>query len=65
MFSDGDQLRDETLLVVAADNGLNKEEVSSYINDKNVLAGIVEKAAQWSSQGITGRIAAIHINMFY
>ncbi|XP_060083162.1 uncharacterized protein LOC132562437 [Ylistrum balloti] len=53
-FTDGDVLGEETLLGVADEAGLDRSEVSSYLNDKDTLRKVFTTATQWSSQGISG-----------
>ncbi|XP_033760960.1 uncharacterized protein LOC117342811 [Pecten maximus] len=53
-FTDGDILGEETLLGVADEVGLDRSEVSSYLNDKDALQKVFTTATQWSAQGISG-----------
>ena len=53
-FTDGDLLQEPTLLEVAQECGLDKEQANSYIQDKEHLEKVFEKAMSWAERGISG-----------
>ena len=53
-FTDGDLLQESTLLGIAEECGLDKEQAKSYISDKTKLEKVFEKAMGWAERGISG-----------
>ena len=54
-FTDGDMLKDETLLEVATDVGFDKEDFLRDLTDQAKLESALNKALAWSEKGISGR----------
>lgn len=53
-FTDGDLLQDHTLLQVAEECDLDKEQAKVYIEDKANVEKVFEKAMSWAERGISG-----------